>query len=64
MIHKDDATRKSPTYFEQVPVEVVKKIAAEDAFTGENPGTDNLTVEPVARKTNRVPARSLHRKRQ
>jgi hypothetical protein len=63
MIHKDDATRKSRTYFEQVPVEVVKKIAGRDAFAGENAETDNLTVEPVARKTNRVPARSRHRKR-
>jgi hypothetical protein len=63
MIHKDHATEKSRTYFEQVPVEVVKKIAAGDADTGENAGTDNLTVEPVARKINRVAARSPQRKR-
>jgi hypothetical protein len=37
-----------PNYFEQIPVEVVKKIAEGDGSTDEN--------EPIPRKTNRVPA--------
>jgi hypothetical protein len=62
MTHKEHAARKPRTHFEQIPVEAVKKIAERDVFTGEDAGTDNLIVEPVARRTNRVPARSLDRK--
>jgi hypothetical protein len=54
MTHKDRATRKSRTHFEQIPVEVVKKIVVGDVSTGKNAATDNVIVEPVARRTNRV----------
>ena len=42
------AKRKSGTHFEQVPLEIVKKIA--DAKT-EKAGRDNVVVEPAFKKT-------------
>jgi len=42
------------TYFEQVPLEIVKKIAEEDIPDDEAKGT-GLTVEPPARKCSAVP---------
>jgi hypothetical protein len=62
MTDKAHAARKPRTHFEQIPVEAVKKIAESDVSAGADPGTDNLIVEPVARGTNRVAARSLDRK--
>jgi len=43
-----EAKRKSGTHFEQVPLEVVKKIA--DAKK-EKAGRDNVIVEPAFKKT-------------
>ena len=54
--------RKSGTYFEQIPLEVVKKIAGEDVFKRDKPGTGTVIVEPASRKRNRAPARALDRK--
>ncbi len=42
-------TKKAKTYFEQVPLEIVKKIAEEDTPDDETNGTD-VTFEPPARK--------------
>ena len=57
--------RSAQTHFEQIPLEVVKEIAKADVSKDEKTGTDNLTVEPVSRKSepNGVPARSRERKR-
>jgi hypothetical protein len=55
---------ESRTHFEQIPVEVVKKIAEEDV-SSEKAGGDNAIVKPVSRKSgpNRVPGRSLDKRR-
>jgi hypothetical protein len=44
------AKRKPRTYFEQVPVEIVKKIAEQDRKKKTN-ATANVIVDPPARKT-------------
>jgi hypothetical protein len=56
----------SRTHFEQIPLEVVKRIAEADVSKDEKAGTDNVIVEPVSRKSEakRVPVRSRDRKRQ
>jgi len=46
----NNPTRKSQTHFEQVPVEVLKKIAKPDASKGKKGGTAHVAVEPAARK--------------
>jgi hypothetical protein len=50
MTKSNDATRKSQTHFEQVPVEVVKKIAEQDVSTGKKAGTGRVGAEPTSRK--------------
>jgi hypothetical protein len=50
MTKTNDATRKRPTHFEQIPLEVVRKIAKEDVLTNKNIETDNASVEPTAIK--------------
>jgi hypothetical protein len=57
--------RKSRTHFEQIPLDVVKKIADPDASTDEEAATESGIVEPVSRKRepNRAPPRSLGKKR-
>jgi hypothetical protein len=45
------ATRKPRTYFEQIPVKVVKKIVLARDRKKETTGTANVIVEPPARKT-------------
>ena len=45
-----DVKPKTGTHFEQVPLEVVKKIVGEEG-PKETPGTDNLTIERVPVKT-------------
>jgi hypothetical protein len=48
---KNRSPRKSETHFEQVPVEVVKKIAGGDDGSRERAGTDNVIVERASRKS-------------
>lgn len=50
MAKSNDATRKSQTHFEQVPIGVVKKIAEPDLAKDKQPGTARLGAEPTARK--------------
>ncbi len=49
MIKTSLAKRKSRTYFEQVPLEVVKKVLGGEAVKTATVGTNNRTVAP--RKT-------------
>lgn len=49
MIKTSLAKRKSRTYFEQVPLEVVKKVLGEEAVKTDRVGTNNRAVAP--RKT-------------
>lgn len=60
MIQTSRAKRKSPTYFEQVPLEVVKKLRG-DAVNTDRAGTNNLIVETALKKTEpyHVAARSI-----
>jgi hypothetical protein len=44
------STRKSHTHFEQVPIEIVKKIAEQDAPRNAKAGTARAGVEPTSRK--------------
>jgi hypothetical protein len=62
---RSNAMRKSRTHFEQIPLDVVKKIAGADVSTDEKAGTDNGIVKPVSRKSepNRAPPRSVDRER-
>ena len=55
--------RQPKTYFEVIPVEVVRKIAGGDISKTENTWPDNVTVEPVSRKTEpcSAAARSLRK---
>ena len=50
MAKSNDATRKSQTHFEQVPLEVVKKIAEPDVAKDKKPGTDRVGAEPTSKK--------------
>ncbi len=50
MVKSNDATRKSQTHFDQVPVEVVKKIADQDVFKDKKAGTVRVGAEPTSRK--------------
>ena len=52
-----DVKTKSETHFEQVPLEVVKKIAGGEE-SKETAGTDNLIIERVPVKTE--PTACLH----
>jgi hypothetical protein len=52
MTKTNDATRKRPTHFEQIPLQVVKKIAEESVPNNKNIETDNVSVEPTATKGN------------
>jgi hypothetical protein len=42
---------KTPTYFEQVPLDVVKKVAVRDLSKKGKTGTRDLMREPASRKT-------------
>jgi hypothetical protein len=57
------AKRKSRTHFEQIAVEVVKKIADGDGSTKERAGAHNVMVERASKKTGpySVPGRTLRR---
>jgi len=50
MAKSNDATRKSQTHFEQVPIEVVKRIAERDASNDKKAGTARVGTEPTSRK--------------
>jgi hypothetical protein len=50
MTKRSQAVRKPRTHFEQVPLEVVKKIAEGDVSTDEEAGTDDVIVESVSTK--------------
>jgi hypothetical protein len=50
MTKSDEATRKSQTHFEQVPIEVVKKIAGQDVSKDKKAGTVRPSAEPTSRK--------------
>lgn len=50
MAKSNDGTRKSQTHFEQVPIEVVKKVAGQDVSEGKKTGTLRTGAEPTARK--------------
>ena len=50
MAKSKNATRKSQTHFEQVPIEVVKKIAEQDVPGDKKVGTRRVRVEPARRK--------------
>jgi hypothetical protein len=62
---KTHPVRKPRTHFEQVPLEVVKKIAAEEVSGDGKARTGNVIAEPAPKNGGRraVPARSLHGKR-
>ena len=49
MTKTDDAARKPQTHFEQVPLEVVKKIAKEDVSKDNKAGIDSGTGKPTSR---------------
>ncbi len=57
MAKSNDATRKSQTHFEQVPVEVVKKIADQDVSKDKKAGTVRVGAEPTSRKEGVSPER-------
>jgi hypothetical protein len=59
------ATRKSRTHFEQVPIDVVKRVAKEDVSQEETAAIDKVIREPAPGKSRppSVPARSLPRER-
>lgn len=50
MAKSDDAPRKSQTHFEQVPIEVVKKIADDMSKEDKKAGTARVGVETTSRK--------------
>jgi hypothetical protein len=50
MAKSNDATRKSRTHFQQVPIEVVKKIAEQDGSRDKKAGTARVSAEPPSRK--------------
>jgi hypothetical protein len=50
MAKSNAATRKSQTHFEQVPIEVVKTIAEQDAPKDTKAGTARVGVHPAPRK--------------
>jgi hypothetical protein len=51
---KDRITRKSETHFEQIPLEVVKKIAQGDDAAREKAGPDNRTIQRPLRSGHRT----------
>jgi len=60
MIKTGLAKRKSRTYFEQVPLEVVRKVLGVDAVKTDGVGTNNGPVRPASRKAQPYrPARSI-----
>ena len=50
MAKSNEAARKSQTHFEQVPIEVVKKIAHQDVSMGKKAGLVRVRAEPTSGK--------------
>ena len=50
MAKTNDAARKPQTHFEQIPLDVVKKIAEEHVPKDNKAGIDSGGVEPTSRK--------------
>ena len=50
MAKSNDATGKPKTHFEQVPIDVVKKIAEQDVSKDKKARTASIGVEPTSRK--------------
>ena len=50
MAKPNAVTRKSRTHFEQVPIDVAKKIAEQDASKEKRAGTARVGVESTSRK--------------
>jgi hypothetical protein len=50
MAKSNNATRKPQTHFEQVPIDVVKKIAEQDVSKDKKAGTPRVGVEPTSRE--------------
>jgi hypothetical protein len=50
MAKSNDAPRRSQTHFEQVPIDVVKKIADQDVSKDKKAGTAPVGAEPTSRK--------------
>ena len=50
MAKSTDRTRKSQTHFEQVPIDVVKKIADPDVSKDKKADTARAGAEPTSRK--------------
>jgi hypothetical protein len=50
MAKSNAPTRKSQTHFEQVPVEVVRKIAEPDVSKDKKPGTARVGAEPTSKR--------------
>jgi hypothetical protein len=50
MAKSNDGSRKSQTHFEQVPIEVVKKIADQDVSKDKKAGTVRVGAESTSRK--------------
>lgn len=63
MTKTNDATRKPQTHFEQIPLEVVKKIAKEDVSNDNKAGIAGVLSRPLERKgkPQSAPTRSLDR---
>ena len=50
MSKSNDATRKPQTYFEQVPIDVVKKITEQDVVKDKKAGAARVGAESTSRK--------------
>ena len=50
MAKSTGAPRKSSTHFEQVPIEVVKKIAEQDVVKAKTSGTVRAGAKPTSRR--------------
>ena len=50
MAKSKDATRKPHTHFEQVPIDVVKKIAEADVSEDKKAGPAHVGARPTSRK--------------
>ena len=50
MAKSNNSTRKSPTHFEQVPIENVKKIAEQDVSKDKKAGNSRAGAEATSRK--------------
>ncbi len=59
MTKANNAARKRPTHFEQIPLEVVKKVAKEDVPNDKKAGIENGSSEPTSTRSRArsVPAR-------